>query len=300
MNTKIDAAWSFQRYEQVRSRFPTAVFPDQPIDVPDLRDLAVSFDAFVFDAFGVLNVGETPIPSAIQRVAWLRSLEKHVRVLTNAASLGRTAATDKFRSLGYDFLPDEIVSSRQVLIAEMKAQNLDGKWACIAPEGASFDDLPVAACAFDAGLGDDLSGVIFLGAAEWDFEKNRHLSAWLRKTGAPFLVGNPDLVAPRGDWFSVEPGAYANEIADQNAGNPEFFGKPFGNAFDAAYQSFGADIPRDRVLMVGDTLHTDILGGAAAGFKTCLVTGHGVLKDMDHMACIDESAIIPDYIVPSI
>jgi glycerol 3-phosphatase-2 len=32
-------------------------------------------------------------------------------------------------------------------------------------------------------------------------------------------------------------------------------------------------VPDERVLMVGDTLHTDILGGNAAGFRTALIAG---------------------------
>jgi ribonucleotide monophosphatase NagD (HAD superfamily) len=52
--------------------------------------------------------------------------------------------------------------------------------------------------------------------------------------------------------------------------------------------------------MLGDTLHTDILGAAAAGMSTALVTGHGVLAGMDVDACIAESGIRPDYILPEI
>ncbi|MFD1810358.1 HAD hydrolase-like protein [Gemmobacter lanyuensis] len=33
--------------------------------------------------------------------------------------------------------------------------------------------------------------------------------------------------------------------------------------------------------MVGDTLHTDILGGQAAGHGTILVTDHGLFKGRD-------------------
>lgn len=36
-------------------------------------DIAHDVDAFVFDAFGVLNVGETPIPGAAARLDMLRA-----------------------------------------------------------------------------------------------------------------------------------------------------------------------------------------------------------------------------------
>lgn len=299
MKIDIDAIWSFRRYQEIRHRFPEAKFPGQSRQVANLGEIADQIDAFVFDAFGVLNVGEATILTAIDRVAALRAKGKQVRVLTNAASMPMAATYDKFASLGYDFSTDEIVSSRQVLIDALREREIEGQWGCIAPSESNFDDLPIDAIAFDP-ENDDLAGVIFLKGAGWDAEKNQQLTEWLKNHSVPFLVGNPDLVAPREEWFSIEPGAYAHDIADQAAGTPEFFGKPFGNAFEAVAASLEPDTPGDRVLMVGDTLHTDILGGAAAGFKTCLVTSHGVLRDLDHMDCIAESEIVPDYIVPTI
>jgi len=50
--------------------------------------------------------------------------------------------------------------------------------------------------------------------------------------------------------------------------------------------------------MVGDTLHTDILGAAAAGVKSALITDYGSLKGMDVAQAIRDCAITPDYIMP--
>jgi ribonucleotide monophosphatase NagD (HAD superfamily) len=52
--------------------------------------------------------------------------------------------------------------------------------------------------------------------------------------------------------------------------------------------------------MVGDTLHTDILGGQAAGMKTMLITAEGALQGMDIPDCIAQSGIAPDFIAPMI
>jgi hypothetical protein len=40
-----------------------------------------------------------------------------------------------------------------------------------------------------------------------------------------------------------------------------FFGKPFPAIFNMARERIRPGVPDERVLMVGDTLHTDILGG---------------------------------------
>ena len=51
--------------------------------------------------------------------------------------------------------------------------------------------------------------------------------------------------------------------------------------------------------MVGDTLHTDILGGAAAGLHTALVTGFGALLGLDVDTAIRKAGIVPDIILPT-
>ena len=56
----------------------------------------------------------------------------------------------------------------------------------------------------------------------------------------------------------------------------------------------------DRIAMVGDTLHTDILGGMGAGLKTVLITGYGLFSDGSAADAIAATGIAPDYIVDTV
>ena len=49
--------------------------------------------------------------------------------------------------------------------------------------------------------------------------------------------------------------------------------------------------------MVGDTLHTDILGGANAGVQTVLIEGYGFFRGKESAPYIQQSGIIPDFII---
>lgn len=105
------------------------------------------------------------------------------------------------------------------------------------------------------------------------------------------------MVAPRETGLSKEPGWFAHRLADRVCVEPVFLGKPFADIFDLALARFNNPPAAGRVLMVGDTLHTDTLGGNQAAFATALVTAHGSLKGLDVCDAIRRSAITPDFIV---
>lgn len=297
-----EAAAVFERYQAVRHRLPRAARAGSRIDADDLGVLAAGFDAFVFDAFGVLNVGARPIAGARERIAALRAAGKQVLVLTNAATGPLSRGVDKYRSLGFDFSAAEIVSSREILAGALARRDPGRAWGVVAPAESEVEELPGAAVrlTLDDAPWPAVDGFVLLSTQDLQAGLIEALGEALRLRPRPVLVGNPDLVAPRETGFSLEPGWYAHALADDLGIEPEFYGKPFANAFAQAVHRLGRAIKPERIAMVGDTLHTDILGGAAAGIGTVLVTGHGVLKDLDVDACIDRSGIVPDYVVPGI
>ena len=91
----------FDAYEAIRTLLPPMPRAGAGKDIGSLLDIAAEADAFVFDAFGVLNVGDSPIPGAAERVAQLRARGKLIRVLSNAASYDRMAAFAKFARIGF-------------------------------------------------------------------------------------------------------------------------------------------------------------------------------------------------------
>lgn len=298
----VDATWAFERYEDIRARLPQAGFTENTDRIGDLGVIADQFDAFLFDSFGVLNVGETPIDTAAARVASLRSAGKHVLVLTNAATPPLATLPDKYSKLGFDFCETEIVSSRDVLRQALQNCETDMVWGIVAPDTSQPGDLGIDHRMLEAtqAVPETVDGIIFLSSQDLDRRLLDRCAERFEKRPCPLLVGNPDLVAPREAGFSLEPGAFAHDLADRLGIEPHFFGKPYANAFEAAFARLPSGIRPERVAMIGDTLHTDILGGAAAGCKTVLVTEHGVLKDMDVAACIRKSGIVPDFVAPRI
>lgn len=287
---------AFDRYEAIRHRMPGASFPAQTQNCPGLRDVADQFDAFVLDSFGVLNVGETAIPGAVECLRDLRGMGKRLIVLTNAASYTREVAVVRYRKLGFDFAPAEVVSSRDVAATRLGDVLPGGQWGAIAAPEDRFEDIPAAVTHW---TGQDVDGFLLLSSAAFDDDLVAALTAALIHRDRPVVVANPDLVAPRESGLSKEPGFYAHQLADALDNAPVFFGKPFSNAFDDAKSRLDGIVP-ERIAMVGDTLHTDILGGAAVGFRTVLVRDHGLFAGHATERFIDTSGIRPDFSCASI
>jgi HAD superfamily hydrolase (TIGR01450 family) len=299
------SAWAFASYQAVRHRLPQARFPAASQTAPDLTALIGVYDIFLLDAFGVLNVGEVVIPGAVDHVAALQEAGKHVMVVSNAAGYPKRFLMARLARLGFSFNPDQVLSSREVMLAHLRV--LPARpWGLMADALyglEELDGLDATILGDDPAAYDAAQGFAFLGSGTWTDHRQHLLTESLQRNPRPVLVGNPDIVAPREGGLSLEPGHFAHLLADQTGILPEFFGKPYPAIFDMALFRAGAARPdvtdRARIVMVGDTLHTDILGGAAAGLHTALITGFGALLDLDAHAAIRAAGIVPDIILPT-
>ncbi|MEM6375062.1 MAG: HAD hydrolase-like protein [Pseudomonadota bacterium] len=295
----ITADQALDAYEAARYRLPKTTPKRGAAErAVSLSGIADQFDVFLLDAFGVLNVGESLIPGASKSVAELQSGGKRVLVVSNAASVDSTTLLKKYRSLGFSFEREDIVTSRETLSAMMNG-NRERLWGVVSPAAADLSDIGLARTRL---LEDDpepyeaCESVLLIGTGNWTDERQALLEKALQRQNRPVFVANPDIVAPRETGFSVEPGYVAHRLADVADIEPEFFGKPFANIFDLAFERLG-DLDRSRVVMVGDSLHTDILGARAYGIAAALIPGFGFFAGGSVDQAIARTGIQPDFVV---
>ncbi|MEM7567330.1 MAG: HAD-IIA family hydrolase [Pseudomonadota bacterium] len=294
----IDADWAFARYEAVRDRLPDMPLASTaPREVETLADTFDQFDAYLLDGFGVLNVGNTAIPDAVARVAQMRAAGKHVLVLTNSATHPRAMIREKYRALGFDFTDEEIVSSRDVCAAALAHQPANWHWGIATDAGAHTQGLGIAGEPLreDPHIYESADAFLLLSGDDWTPARQDRLTAALTRRARPVFVANPDIVAPRENGLTLEPGHWAHHLADRTGAEPAFYGKPFANAFEMALARLPA-LPASRVAMVGDTLHTDILGGATCGLGSVLIAEHGLFRGRPLAPFIGRSGIAPTVI----
>jgi HAD superfamily hydrolase (TIGR01450 family) len=282
----------FDRYEVIRHRLPHATTTNRTIDIASLLDVTEEIDAFVFDAFGVLNVGEVPIPGAAARLDQLRDRGHAIRVLSNAASYDHGAAVEKFARLGMNILEHEVITSRDASLADLAP----GLWGCIAAHADRLQDIPAATVRLQDAPADydRVDAFLFLSTETWDPEKQKILERSLRDNPRPVIIANADLVAPREGGFTREPGHYGHLLADLGLPDISFRGKPFDSVYDLIEASLPEVAPQ-RIAMCGDTLHTDILGAAARQWKTVLVTRDGLFAGVDTTSYCERAKLFPTW-----
>lgn len=296
-----DSARLLDAYEGIRHVLPVARYPNRHERFHDLEELTDRYDVFFFDAFGVLNVGETAIEKAAERVVAVRRAGKQVRIVSNAASAPVPLLKQKYDRLGYDFGVDEIITSRMALIDHLHTQPAR-HWGIMAPAGAETADLGIDASnlAECPDAFDEVDGFILLTASGWTQTLHKRLLSSVQVRPRTVLLANPDLAAPRETGFSVEPGQIADSLRCETGCQPVGFGKPYGSIFRIALDSVQGVTALDRVLMIGDTLHTDILGGCSAGLHTALVTAHGASASLDWGAAMRRTGIVPHHVLDHI
>lgn len=295
---KLTLEAAHQRYEEIRPRLPQIDTQGAANTADNLLATEDYYDGYLFDSFGVLNVGETAIEGAADCLTALREMGKSFCVLTNAASYTSAAALKKYKKLGLDIREGEVISSRDVMFAALNATQPRLGWAAICASDDLFEDAPspVQNLLQDVTDWDQVEGFMFLSAAPWNDVLQDRLVASLHRRPRPVVVGNPDLVAPRETGLTIEPGFWAHDLQDRTRIDIRFFGKPYPDAFATASRRLGVE----RVAMVGDTLHTDILGAQTYGLDTILVTQHGLYAGQPVGDYSASSGISPTWIIPTL
>ena len=282
----------FERYEDIRPRLPQTGYPQTTSDIASILEISDEMDAFIFDAFGVLNLGDQLIAGADFALKELRSAGKEVRVLTNAASYDKAGAVKKFSNLGIRFDTQEIITSRDAAIKNLTP----GLWGVISAADDKLNDLSFNYIRLknDTKAYDKVDGFLFLSTSEWNAKKHLLLQQSVLKNDRPVIIANADLVAPRESGFTLEPGFYGHELIDLGASNVKFFGKPYPEVYRLVTKSLSG-VLGEKIAMCGDSLHTDILGAAAQGWKTVLVTKDGLFSGFDTKNYCEESGIFPNW-----
>jgi HAD superfamily hydrolase (TIGR01450 family) len=295
---QLNFAEAWAAYRRSEPRLPAKPPRVTPRRISGVAEILDEIDLVLLDSWGVLNIGDAPIASARDAVATLRRAGKRLTILSNNGSHDPAESIARQHRRGFDFGHDEIVTGIDLLEATLAALALPPPLGLVADPPPALAHLTRAMLPLgdDAADYDRVSAIVFLSNDGWSEARQALLEASLARRPRPLLVGNPDIASPEPGRMNAEPGWYAHRIADATAVRPLFLGKPFAPVYALATARHPG-VPPGRVLCVGDTPHTDILGGRAQGFRTLLVED-GFMKGRDALALAADCGIWPDFIAP--
>ena len=273
-----------------------------------LSEILDKYDAFCFDGYGTLyNRGDFVYPGAMEWYRTLRAAGKYLRLVTNAASNTDDFLAKDAAVRGFDFTAEETISSGS-LLADLTRGKSVGVFDFVGFAGENRRSLEenvrevyyigrdtgvnVLAQAGITAAENPVDPVVAVSSYTATDEMFSHSVEILRRPGGLLLVLNPDAWAPKIDGNrSAVSGTLAERLRLASGCRTCYLGKPF----PAIWEKVRASLPSgSRVLMIGDTIGTDVYGAKVAGFDSALVVGRNVPEES---LASDEAALglRPDY-----
>ena len=275
----------------------------------NFRSVVKNYKAVFFDAFGVLKNHKGLIPNIESTFEYLERKGIYYYVLTNDSSRSPEELAEWYRKHGLKYITaDKILSSGMLAMEFFKTKLTNGNAVAYLGtlksahyiESVGLETIPVKDVDFN-NL-DKIQSFAFLDdeGFHWNNDINKTINL-LRKKNMTVVVANTDINYPVSkNEISVAIGGLADMVEQIIGKNFIRFGKPDAQMFLLAYERALQDIKlnRNEILMVGDTLYTDIIGGNKFGLDTALVLSGNTLPDMARIR-ISSSGIIPTYICDS-
>ena len=84
------------------------------------------------------------------------------------------------------------------------------------------------------------------------------------------ICANPDISIPKGNIIRYCAGYFAR-IIEEHGGTVVYTGKPKEVIYQHIFKRSAGVVPKNRILMIGDTFETDILGAQKVGIDSALV-----------------------------
>jgi len=249
--------------------------------IASLDKISQPYDALLCDLWGCVHNGLAPFPEAVAALQRYRAGGGKVILVTNAPRQ-RSAVQAHLDEMG---LPrdayDDIASSGDAARAAMYRGAVGEKvWFMGEPHDEVFFEPmqlvenPVEITRVPL---DEAEGIVCTGPfdALADPAELRPQLLYAKQKGLKLLCANPDLVVDKGDTREWCAGEVAR-IYEEMGGASLYFGKPHPAIYDLARARLAAlgTVPApDRMLAIGDGIHTDIQGALGEDIDSVFITG---------------------------
>ncbi len=280
------------------------------MDVKLFKDVARNYKSIFFDSYGVLRNYQGTLPGVREMFEFLAKENISYFVLTNDASRSPEQLAENFSSKGIpEITADRIISSGMIAKDYLGNKVPSGTIVYLGTEKAGnyirTDGVEIISINdFTLEQTEKVSALVLLDdeGFDWNTDLSKAINL-LREKNVPVVVASTDLTYPVSKSnLAIAIGSIANLLEPLSEKVFVRFGKPDSIIFNHAYEYALAENPllsKRDILMVGDTLKTDILGGNKFGIDTCLVLT-GNIQAKNAQLFIAATGITPNFICESV
>jgi HAD superfamily hydrolase (TIGR01457 family) len=242
----------------------------------------------MIDMDGTIYKGRNVIPGAKEMVDILIKEKIPFVFLTNNSSHTRDHYYKKLRSMGFKITKEHILSSTIATARFIRERRSEKKVYVVAdPEVTKeLNGLGVRSC------DDDPDIVLLTFDRTITFDKINKAYHCIMN-GAELIATHPDDLCPTEDSYDVDIGQFIHMLSYLTGTAPIIIGKPSLLMIEMAAGEMGVD--KDRTIMIGDRLYTDIRMASNAGIVSVLVlSGEAKLSDLE------ETETRPTHVIGSV
>ena len=237
--------------------------------------------AVLIDLAGVLHVGDTAIPGAVEALARLRTAGCRLRFLTNTTRSPRRRIAQGLTRLGFALAEDDIqtaaAAAREVVVRR-----------ALKPFYLVHPDLeeetgPSAAAPDAVVMGD-------MGAHLTYAHLNRAFR--LLMDGAAFIAMAKNRYFKEEDGQSLDMGAFVVGLEFASGVRAQVVGKPAAAFFETALAALG--VSAAQTVLIGDDVQDDVGAAQAAGIAGMLVRT-GKYRPGDEAGAVSPAHVADDF-----
>lgn len=256
----------------------------------DLKKKVSEAEYFLLDMDGTVYVGDNLIGEMDKTLDLLREKGKKIIYLTNNSSKSREKYEEKLKKIGLFSDKDAVYTSGKATAEYLNDRHNGKKVYLLGTEALKKEFL-----SYGINLVEDETPDVCVLAydTELTYGKLCKFVTYLKR-GAYYIATHPDVNCPHPEVFIPDAGAFMKLIEASTGLSPELIiGKPYSGMGENLMRSLSST--RDKFIMVGDRLHTDIAFGNTCGFSTVLVlSGESRVED------IGKTEGKPDFILDSL
>jgi len=246
---------------------------------------------YLIDLDGVVYRGDVLLLGAQAFVRWLNEQKKKYLFLTNNSYSSESQVVGKLQRLGIPIDASHVMAASQAAVNNI-AHRFPQARVYVIGEAPLFNLIR----AKDLTITNEdpaSTDVVLVGLdRSFDFKKLNDAVMAVRR-GATFIAINRDATLPIAGGYVAGCGTMVAAIEAGSGVRPEVIGKPQPTLLQEAMLLLHSQ-PQET-MMIGDSIHIDILAGQSAGTQTLLV-----LTGNDTRASLAKASIKPDYVYESI